>query len=591
MNASTSVSFSSGTSLTFAGSISGAGTRTLAFNGTGTATLTGSNTYTGPTTVGAGATLQLGDGTTAAHDPTLATSGITVSNTSTVAFNTVTGTYNVNYPISGAGQIVKNGSNTLNLTVANAFNTTGSTHSSQGVQINAGTVNLGAVYAANASSNSVINVGAGANVTESVTNALSGFSGINLGTPTSSATLNYNNNTGFYSAINGGNLTLGAGGALGTALLFLGYGTLTADADLTGANAITTPVHLNGGGDPTAGSSTILPGHNITFNCSVGTVSNYANDYFTQSDSPQVWNIDNALTTIQCPVRLGLRTSSPFNPAGYGNLVITGSISNYNTNAGYVGSLLYSGTGTLSLSGANSFTGGAQINSGTLVLQNSNAIPTGTSLTVNSPGKVSVNNSGGSKLIVTVSSLTNTGQIDLQNNDMVIQGAGASIGTYFSQLQSGYNNGNWNGTSGIVSSTAAGSSLYTLGIATGLSSGVDGSGSGDVVIKYTYYGDALLTGSVTTADYTQIDNGFLSGTATGWQNGDFNYDGVINGSDYTLIDNAFNTQGANIATQFASPTAQLAGAGTTSAVPEPTTLGLLALAATGLLGRRRSRVR
>jgi hypothetical protein len=80
---------------------------------------------------------------------------------------------------------------------------------------------------------------------------------------------------------------------------------------------------------------------------------------------------------------------------------------------------------------------------------------------------------------------------------------------------------------------------------------------------------------------------------TGWQNGDFNYDGLINGSDYTLIDNAYNTQGASLADQFANSsavaTAQIAG---TSAVPEPASLGILSIAAIGLLGRRqRSRFR
>ena len=71
---------------------------------------------------------------------------------------------------------------------------------------------------------------------------------------------------------------------------------------------------------------------------------------------------------------------------------------------------------------------------------------------------------------------------------------------------------------------------------------------------------------------------------TGWFNGDFNYDGVINGSDYTLIDNAFNTQGAQLAAQIASPTAEIAAI---SAVPEPTTLGLLGMSAIAVLGRRR----
>jgi len=80
-----------------------------------------------------------------------------------------------------------------------------------------------------------------------------------------------------------------------------------------------------------------------------------------------------------------------------------------------------------------------------------------------------------------------------------------------------------------------------------------------------------------------------SGNISGWQNGDFNYDGVVNGSDYTLIDNAFNSQGTQIAAEIATPTAQIAGSGATSAVPEPTTLGLLGIGAISLLGRRRRR--
>ena len=87
-----------------------------------------------------------------------------------------------------------------------------------------------------------------------------------------------------------------------------------------------------------------------------------------------------------------------------------------------------------------------------------------------------------------------------------------------------------------------------------------------------------------------IDNGYLN-HSTGWYNGDFNYDGVINGSDYTLIDNAFNTQGASLAAVVANPTASIAAqiAGSSSAVPEPTALGLLGVGVGSLLGRRRRR--
>jgi hypothetical protein len=128
--------------------------------------------------------------------------------------------------------------------------------------------------------------------------------------------------------------------------------------------------------------------------------------------------------------------------------------------------------------------------------------------------------------------------------------------------------------------------------------------STDLLVKYTYYGDALLTGSVTALDYTQIDNGYNEdqsyleqnpgGTAlpaTGWYNGDFNYDGTINGDDYTLIDNAFNSQGsvslagvsAGPAEMIASDTAQIA------TVPEPTSLMMVVIGGSALLARRRSR--
>ena len=104
--------------------------------------------------------------------------------------------------------------------------------------------------------------------------------------------------------------------------------------------------------------------------------------------------------------------------------------------------------------------------------------------------------------------------------------------------------GYWNGSSGIDSTSAATNSsfLTALGYRAGgiAFDGINTSAS-DLLVKYTYYGDADLDGTVSGSDYHQIDLGFGShGTLSGWSNGDFNYDGVIDGSDYALIDNTFN---------------------------------------------------
>jgi autotransporter-associated beta strand protein len=210
-----------------------------------------------------------------------------------------------------------------------------------------------------------------------------------------------------------------------------------------------------------------------------------------------------------------------------------------------------------------------------------------------------------------------SGKLDLGSNDLVV--TGSTLAQVTAMVASGYNGGKWDGQ-GIASSAVGlnhatalgvivndngmGAPLYGPGGA--ISSTFDGSlpADGNVLVKYTYYGDANLDGAVDATDYSLIDNAYSvdqtylvqnpGGTAlplTGWLNGDFNYDGMINGDDYTLIDNAFNTQGASLGSNPASvivtATAQIAGA---DAVPEPTTFCILGVAAVGVLGARRRRI-
>jgi hypothetical protein len=188
------------------------------------------------------------------------------------------------------------------------------------------------------------------------------------------------------------------------------------------------------------------------------------------------------------------------------------------------------------------------------------------------------------------------GQLDLTSNDLIVHNG--NLANLTSQLQSGFNHGSgyWNGQ-GILSSTAANDPTFltTLGImqaANGTTFDNQSVSQTDILIKYTYYGDADLSGKVDGTDYSMIDVGFNShGVKTGWQNGDFNYDGKIDGSDYSLIDNAFNLQGshglASPMNQTAIPTAQFADL--PASVPEPSATLALFVLGFGLVRRRKTR--
>jgi hypothetical protein len=192
-------------------------------------------------------------------------------------------------------------------------------------------------------------------------------------------------------------------------------------------------------------------------------------------------------------------------------------------------------------------------------------------------------------LIASNVSVNSGGTIDLGSNSMIVQGG--DLGAVTTLVTNG----------SIFSSAAAADTTHLTAVGVIANGSLYNSGNkfdgtvapnaSDILVKDTYYGDANLSGSVDSADYTAIDAGYLAGNATGWGNGDFNYDGTVNGSDYTLIDNAFNTQGSPLAevSPSASIAAEIAPIGASSAVPEPTALGLLGVGVGSLLGRRRRR--
>ena len=275
------------------------------------------------------------------------------------------------------------------------------------------------------------------------------------------------------------------------------------------------------------------------------------------------------------------------------------------------GGLTKAGSGTLTLDNSDNY-GTTTINAGTLIFAaSSTGIAQNTqSLTINAGGAAALAASPvfanrqlliASALSIAGSSNSWSGRLDLNNNDLDV--SGGNLATITNQVKQGYNNGNWNSSNGIISSSAGSDTthLTALGVIQNNQSGValftsstpfDGNtalGASDILVKYTYYGDANLDGKVDGSDYSLIDNGYLM-HATGWFNGDFNYDGVVNGSDYTLIDNAFNTQGARLAAIVASPNAvSTTEIADTSAVPEPTAMGTIGVVSSVMLGRRQRR--
>jgi len=250
-----------------------------------------------------------------------------------------------------------------------------------------------------------------------------------------------------------------------------------------------------------------------------------------------------------------------------------------------------------------------------------NTTETFTSLNLGSGSVVTITTPNGStgKLVVSTPSLTIaqnssgafTAKLDVGINSLDLPANSTNtLAGITAMVAQGYAGGKWNGE-GIASSAAAADTTFLTAL--GVIANDNGSGTplygpggtiastfegatpadGDILVKLTYYGDADLSGTVDGSDYSRIDNGILLGL-TGWQNGDFNYDGVIDGSDYTLIDNSYNTQGAQFTTEVAATTAEIAAVTGSSvsgsAVPEPTTLGLIGIGAAAMLGRRRRRM-
>ena len=181
------------------------------------------------------------------------------------------------------------------------------------------------------------------------------------------------------------------------------------------------------------------------------------------------------------------------------------------------------------------------------------------SLTIASGGRAVLSVGNDKVLVLDTLSIGETGQLDLADNSLILhsQAPATALADLTALIASGFNPSGdlWQGP-GVTSSAAADDYTLTTTLAAivnddGTSTntplytsfaGETNLGADSVLVKFTYCGDADLTGIVDGADYVPIDtltddrtNLGLPGT---WFQGDFNHDGIVDADDYDLIDAA-----------------------------------------------------
>lgn len=202
--------------------------------------------------------------------------------------------------------------------------------------------------------------------------------------------------------------------------------------------------------------------------------------------------------------------------------------------------------------------------------------------------------------------------LDITNNHLIINygAAGESQSTIdssiYQMLKNGFNGGTWNGVDfggGSILSTSAQTPTNGFKYGVGWADGSDGLhnvpglSSGQFEIKYTLLGDANLDGTVNGTDFSILAANFGLGV-TNWDQGNFLYSSSVNGSDFSALAANFG-QGdsgadatvtpADIAALDAFAVANGLPLPSLAAVPEPASVGLMALGAVGMLARRRRR--
>jgi autotransporter-associated beta strand protein len=538
--------------------------------------------------------------------------------------------------IAGSGSLTKTGTGTLILATANTF--TGGTAISNGTVAlgNTKALGFGGIVSGSPGSTSVTANGtldlAGQTITQPIT--LTGGSLINSNTSASAGVTSGILGDGIVTsttALSGdAHLTYGGSGtgAAATPVLGIGPATFTLTNGGSGytytggrgANPGSPTVTVTGGGGAGAvleaitstagvvtGINVISPGYGFTSAPTIAisapgaggtqaTVSSF--DLFsllgiqqTAAGSGYYTAPTATITASSGSAVLGTPAVSGVTLAGTGNIGGPGNINLAGTVSG-AGMLDKIGSGTVSLTAPNTYSGGTTVSAGTLIAGVHGALPNGP---LSITGGIAQLATGTGLTQLTSLAISANSTLDITNNHVIINyGSGPDpISSIVALIKSGYSGNTWLGT-GITSSAAhLNAATYGIGYADSADLGnPTGLSSGQIEIKYTLLGDANLDGKVNGSDFTLMAANFNDSVTNGWDKGDFNYSNTVNGDDFVLLADNFNdfaSQSDVAAADLLAVDSFAAANGISlTSVPEPASLGIGA-AAVLLFARRRRR--
>jgi autotransporter-associated beta strand protein len=350
-------------STTYSGTISGNGSLTK--QGGSSLTLTGNNTYSGLTTV-SGGTLAIGaGGTSGAIAGNIANSGAVVFNRSDAI--TYSGT------ISGSGSLTKDGAGTLSLTGNNTY--------SGLTTVSGGTLAIGAGGTTGAIVGDIANSGAVVfNRSDSVIFYRS-ISGIGSLTKQGAGTLELRNDNTYsgLTTVSSGTLQIGNGYTAGSiagdianfgAVVFNRSDAVTYAGMISGTGSLI----KRGSGTLTLSGSSSFTGDTRFYFYNSGKLAIANVNALAGSTLDPSFDHD-AFVFLQDSNIGGLKGSSNITNGGY-TLTIGGNnqSTTYSGRLSGSGGLIKNGTGMLTLSNVNTFTGDTRIASGTLAIGNANAL-------------------------------------------------------------------------------------------------------------------------------------------------------------------------------------------------------------------------